>query len=111
MAQGCSVPSAARALLRAQSFQNYLVTVRWLRHLTDLEFKHGNLEIDQCKIRNCQGNLPEFDDIFRFLFKVSLVHEMNTGKTQNYEAFQFCGSFTCLEKPWCTEWQFHNFLA
>ena len=45
-----------------------------------------------------------------FLFMVSLVHEMNSGETWNYEPSHFCVNFSCLGKPWCMEWQFHNFL-
>ena len=56
------------------------LSYRWLRHLIDLEFKCGNLETDQYKVTV----LPEFDGIFSFSFVVSLVHEMNTSKTQNY---------------------------
>ena len=47
-AQGCSVPSTARVLLRIQGFLNHLVTIGQ-GALTDLEFKHGNLEMDHIK--------------------------------------------------------------
>ena len=50
-------------------------------------------------------NLLVFSD---FLFMVSLVHEMNTGETWNYEPSHFCGNFACLGKSWYTEWQFRN---
>ena len=40
MARGCSVPSVARALLRAWVSKSLIFSYRWLRRLTDLEFNH-----------------------------------------------------------------------
>ena len=58
------------------------LSYHWLRHLTDLEFKCGNLETDQYKViaKETYWSLMVFPD---FLLEVSLVREMNTGKTQN----------------------------
>ena len=80
-----------------------MLNYHWLRHLTDLDFKCGNLE------SNCQANLLEVADI---LFIVSLPREMNTqsGETWYYESYHFCGNFGCLGKLWCMEWKFYNLV-
>ena len=59
-------------LLRVQGFINRLVTIDWLRRLTNLEFKHGNLEINNIKL--LPRNLPEFDGIFRVFLLWSVFY-------------------------------------
>ena len=53
-----------------------LLSYCWLRCLTDLEFKCGNLETDQYKVIAKEAYLS----LMVFLLMVSLVYEMNTAK-------------------------------